>query len=143
MFEAAALDASTLTRRGMAKFVQARGGTACIIADCWSSISHSLQFPSATPPTPQNDVEGSVRDFDAVLALDARQAPFLWQRGLSLYYLGRFEDGARQFRNDVAVNPSDTEEARRLSRATHVDSWFPAACRMQSFLISTVLARPG
>ena len=33
------------------------------------------------------------------------------QRGLSLYYVGQYEEGARQFRDDVAVNPSDTEES--------------------------------
>ncbi len=35
----------------------------------------------------------------------------LWQRGLSLYYVGRYADGAQQFRDDVAVNPNDTEES--------------------------------
>ncbi|KAM3405655.1 hypothetical protein ACQJBY_008266 [Aegilops geniculata] len=33
------------------------------------------------------------------------------QRGLSLYYLDRFEDAAEQFRLDVAANPNDTEES--------------------------------
>ena len=33
------------------------------------------------------------------------------QRGLSLYYVKQYEEGARQFRDDVAVNPSDTEES--------------------------------
>lgn len=31
--------------------------------------------------------------------------------GLSLYYANRYIDGAKQFRDDVAVNPNDTEEA--------------------------------
>uniref|UniRef100_A0A6N2KLA6 Uncharacterized protein n=1 Tax=Salix viminalis TaxID=40686 RepID=A0A6N2KLA6_SALVM len=35
----------------------------------------------------------------------------LWQRGLSLYYVDRFEEGAEQFRIDVAQNPNDTEES--------------------------------
>ncbi|CAI5949610.1 unnamed protein product [Closterium sp. NIES-65] len=35
----------------------------------------------------------------------------LWQRGLALYYLGKFQEAAEQFRKDVAVNPNDTEEA--------------------------------
>ena len=50
-------------------------------------------------------------DFDTVIQLDARQRPYLWQRGLSLYYLGRYAEGATQFRDDVAVNPNDTEES--------------------------------
>ena len=59
----------------------------------------------------QNDVEGSVEDFDLVMLADPARTPYLWQRGLSLYYAERFEDGAKQFRRDVAVNPNDTEEA--------------------------------
>jgi len=39
-----------------------------------------------------------------------RRKPYLWQRGLSLYYAGRFQEGADQFATDVAVNPNDTEE---------------------------------
>ena len=35
----------------------------------------------------------------------------MWQRGLSLYYVGRYAEGAKQFRDDVAVNPNDTEES--------------------------------
>lgn len=57
------------------------------------------------------DVAGSVRDFDAALAARPAIRPYLWQRGLSLYYLKDFESGASQFRDDVAVNPRDTEEA--------------------------------
>ncbi|GJP47642.1 hypothetical protein CLOM_g6822 [Closterium sp. NIES-68] len=59
----------------------------------------------------ENDVQGSVVEFDKALRLDPSQEPYLWQRGLSLYYLGRFQEAAEQFRKDVAVNPNDTEEA--------------------------------
>ena len=59
----------------------------------------------------QNDVEGSIADFDLIIDADPNRAPYLWQRGLSLYYADRFTDGAAQFRTDVAVNPNDTEEA--------------------------------
>eukprot|EP00242_Pyramimonas_sp_CCMP2087_P012223 CAMPEP_0198215638 /NCGR_PEP_ID=MMETSP1445-20131203/51548_1 /TAXON_ID=36898 /ORGANISM="Pyramimonas sp., Strain CCMP2087" /LENGTH=241 /DNA_ID=CAMNT_0043891461 /DNA_START=290 /DNA_END=1015 /DNA_ORIENTATION=+ len=59
----------------------------------------------------QGDVEGSVLDFDTVLQIAPSQKPYLWQRGLSLYYANRFQEGALQFRDDVAVNPNDTEEA--------------------------------
>lgn len=37
--------------------------------------------------------------------------PYLWQRGLALYYAEEYEKAAQQFREDVAVNPNDTEEA--------------------------------
>ncbi|XVF06002.1 hypothetical protein REPUB_Repub06bG0010300 [Reevesia pubescens] len=59
----------------------------------------------------QGDVSGSLAEFDKAIELDSRQKAYLWQRGLSLYYLDRFEEGAEQFRLDVAQNPNDTEES--------------------------------
>ncbi|XP_020244710.1 uncharacterized protein LOC109822858 isoform X2 [Asparagus officinalis] len=59
----------------------------------------------------QGDVSGSLVEFDRAIELDPRQKAYLWQRGLSLYYLDRFEEGAEQFRLDVAANPNDTEES--------------------------------
>ncbi|KAI5658647.1 hypothetical protein M9H77_27440 [Catharanthus roseus] len=59
----------------------------------------------------QGDVLGSLLEFDKAIELDPRQKAYLWQRGLSLYYLARFEEGAEQFRLDVAKNPNDTEES--------------------------------
>ncbi|CAL5400517.1 unnamed protein product [Camellia sinensis] len=59
----------------------------------------------------QGDVAGSLAEFDRAIELDPRQKAYLWQRGLSLYYLDRFEEGAEQFRLDVAQNPNDTEES--------------------------------
>ncbi|KAM0867902.1 hypothetical protein ACQ4PT_041671 [Festuca glaucescens] len=59
----------------------------------------------------QGDVAGSAAEFDRAIELDPRQKAYLWQRGLSLYYLDRFEDAAEQFRLDVAENPNDTEES--------------------------------
>ncbi|KAH6762512.1 Tetratricopeptide repeat superfamily protein [Perilla frutescens var. hirtella] len=59
----------------------------------------------------QGDVQGSLIEFDKAIQLDLRQKAYLWQRGLSLYYLDRFEEGAEQFRLDVAQNPNDTEES--------------------------------
>ena len=59
----------------------------------------------------QGDVDGSVDDFDLVISAAPNRAPYLWQRGLSLYYAERYTEGSQQFRKDVAVNPNDTEEA--------------------------------
>lgn len=59
----------------------------------------------------QGDVSGSLVEFDKAMELDPRQKAYLWQRGLSLYYVDRFEEGAEQFRIDVAQNPNDTEES--------------------------------
>jgi len=59
----------------------------------------------------QNQVERSVECFDQLIKLSPPAKPFLWQRGLSLYYAGKFQEGADQFKTDVQVNPNDTEEA--------------------------------
>ncbi|CAM9404504.1 unnamed protein product [Choristocarpus tenellus] len=56
-------------------------------------------------------VNASIADFDQAILLEPRVMPYMWQRGLSLYYAQRFEEGSAQFRKDVAVNPNDTEEA--------------------------------
>uniref|UniRef100_A0A0E0FLB3 Uncharacterized protein n=1 Tax=Oryza nivara TaxID=4536 RepID=A0A0E0FLB3_ORYNI len=53
----------------------------------------------------QGDVAGSVAEFDRANELNQRQ------KQCSLYYLDRFEEGAKQFRLDVAANPNDTEES--------------------------------
>ena len=57
-----------------------------------------------------NHVEQSIEIYDALIRQDRTRTPYLWQRGLALYYAGRYAEGATQFANDVAVNPNDTEE---------------------------------
>ena len=56
-------------------------------------------------------VDDSVRDFDRVVALAPEAMPHNWQRGIALYYAGRFADGATQFERHRAVNPQDVENA--------------------------------
>jgi lipoprotein NlpI len=53
----------------------------------------------------------SVRDYDKVIELAPRQAPYLWQRGIALYYAGRYNDGRLQFEQHQTVNPQDAENA--------------------------------
>lgn len=55
-------------------------------------------------------VEESIQDFDMAENLDANITPYLWQRGLSYYYVDRFADGAKQFEIDLTVNSQDVEE---------------------------------
>ncbi|WCJ36421.1 Tetratricopeptide repeat (TPR)-like superfamily protein [Euphorbia peplus] len=59
----------------------------------------------------QGDVEGSIAEFDKAIEFDPSKRTYLWQRGISLYYLNRFKKGAEQFRLDVTQSPNDTEEA--------------------------------
>jgi lipoprotein NlpI len=56
-------------------------------------------------------VEESVRDFDQLARVDPAAAPHLWQRGIALYYLGRFKDCQAQFEQHRKVNPEDVENS--------------------------------
>jgi len=47
--------------------------------------------------------------FDRLVKLEPDAEPELWQRGLALYYAGRFADGRRQFELHRTVNPADVE----------------------------------
>ena len=58
-----------------------------------------------------NQIEKSIEDFDQAAKLEPRIAPHLWQRGISLYYAGRFKEGREQFDSHQAVNPHDVENA--------------------------------
>merc|ERR1719491_2108252 len=58
----------------------------------------------------RGDVARSIQIYDQIILSEPRRTPYLWQRGLSLYYVKRYQDGAEQFAADVAVNPNDTEE---------------------------------
>lgn len=59
----------------------------------------------------ENKIAESIRDFDRAAELDPTLAPQLWQRGLSDYYAGKFEEGRRQFELHKTVNPNDVENA--------------------------------
>ena len=49
--------------------------------------------------------------FDQVAKLVPDQAPQLWQRGIALYYVGRYQDCREQFESHRTVNPDDVENA--------------------------------
>ena len=58
-----------------------------------------------------NRIGESIEDFDRAGKLEPRIVPHLWQRGISLYYAGRFKEGREQFELHKAVNPHDVENA--------------------------------
>jgi lipoprotein NlpI len=53
----------------------------------------------------------SISDFDAYLKLEPSEKPYHWQRGISLYYAGRFAEGKQQFELHQTVNSQDVENA--------------------------------
>ncbi|MBD2666108.1 hypothetical protein B6N60_01790 [Richelia sinica FACHB-800] len=55
-------------------------------------------------------IEESIQDFDSAEKIDFRLTPYLWQRGLSYYYVERFAEGVKQFEIDLTVNAQDVEE---------------------------------
>lgn len=56
-------------------------------------------------------IEESVAGFDRLVKLAPDALPQLWQRGIALYYVGRFKDCRAQFESHRTVNPNDVENA--------------------------------
>src|SRR5215831_17859694 len=56
-------------------------------------------------------VAESIAGFDKVAELVPDYAPQLWQRGIALYYAGRYQDCRAQFESHRTVNPADVENA--------------------------------
>ena len=56
-------------------------------------------------------IEESVSGFDRLVRLAPDALPQLWQRGIALYYVGRFKDCRSQFESHRTVNPNDVENA--------------------------------
>jgi lipoprotein NlpI len=54
-------------------------------------------------------IKESVTGFDRVVTLAPSAAPELWQRGIALYYVGRYDDCRKQFESHRTVNPNDVE----------------------------------
>ena len=74
------------------------------------------QSPPATLNRAVADFENgrfaeSAAAFDSLAKADPDQAPYLWQRGIALYYAGRYNDCRRQFESHRTVNPNDVENA--------------------------------
>jgi lipoprotein NlpI len=59
----------------------------------------------------QGKIAEAVADYDRLAALIPSIAPELWQRGVALYYLGRYDECAAQFAAFHALDPRDVENA--------------------------------
>lgn len=73
-------------------------------------------------------IKESVTGFDRVVTLAPTAAPELWQRGIALYYVGRYDDCRKQFESHRTVNPNDVENpAWHFLCVAHAES--PAKAR--------------
>ena len=94
--------------------------------DGWVKPLSSLEIKTSDMPEPKSSAEWqargeaqfkqgkiteSLRDFDTFLSLEPNQKPFHWQRGIALYYAGRFAEGKQQFELHQTVNSHDVENA--------------------------------
>ncbi len=76
------------------------------------STQNSRQiFDAAVADFSAGRLEASAAGFDRVAELLPDSAPQLWQRGIALYYVGRYEDCRTQFESHRTVNPDDVENA--------------------------------
>lgn len=56
-------------------------------------------------------IDESLRHWDRQIAEDPAVGPHHWQRGLALYYAGKFKEGRAQFESHQKVNSEDVENA--------------------------------
>jgi lipoprotein NlpI len=68
-------------------------------------------FDKAVADFEAGRVTESAAAFDALITLVPAAAPELWQRGIALYYAGRYRDCRAQFESHRTVNPNDVENA--------------------------------
>jgi hypothetical protein len=68
-------------------------------------------FDRAVTDFERGRVVESAAGFDNVVKLVPDSAPQLWQRGIALYYAGRYKDCRAQFESHRTVNPNDVENA--------------------------------
>jgi lipoprotein NlpI len=68
-------------------------------------------FDSAVTHFRASRMKESAEAFDEVALLAPDAKPELWQRGIALYYAGRYKDCREQFESHRTVNPNDVENA--------------------------------
>ncbi|MEZ6120595.1 MAG: hypothetical protein R3C28_29015 [Pirellulaceae bacterium] len=56
-------------------------------------------------------VQQAVAAFDEYVRLEPKQAIRLWERGIALYYAGKFDEGAQQFESYQQFHGNDVENA--------------------------------
>lgn len=57
------------------------------------------------------NINEALQHWDRQIAADPAAGPHHWQRGLALYYAGKYQEGRLQFESHQLVNPQDVENA--------------------------------
>lgn len=83
---------------------------ACNVMDARSQSPRAL-LDRAVAEFEQGRIAESVAAFDELARIAPGEAPHLWQRGIALYYAGRYKDCRAQFESHRRVNPDDVENA--------------------------------
>jgi lipoprotein NlpI len=103
-----------MRRFGVLRSTVLGAGSAFVVL--WFASVLSAQSPQsllnrAVDEFEQGRFAASAATFDELAKLIADEAPQLWQRGIALYYAGRYGDCRRQFESHRTVNPDDVENA--------------------------------
>jgi lipoprotein NlpI len=90
------------------------GASAALLLSCTAAAQQPGESAQAIMQRAVTDflagrVAESVAGFDQVAKLNPAIAPELWQRGIALYYVGRYRDCRAQFESHRTVNPNDVE----------------------------------
>jgi lipoprotein NlpI len=103
------------------RFVRGVGPHLPLLVSLWlTAVTVFAQTPQASPQAVfdravadfrNGRVVESAAGFDNLAKLIPQQAPELWQRGIALYYAGRYKDCRAQFESHRTVNPNDVENA--------------------------------
>ena len=105
--------------RGARQFAR-RMGVVCLWGILVTTVAPEAQrsdadpqavFDRATRDFLNHDIAESASGFDELVSLAPNVKPRLWQRGIVLYYAGRYEDCREQFESHRTVNPNDVENA--------------------------------
>jgi tetratricopeptide (TPR) repeat protein len=95
-----------------------RAFVACLFAFSWLVVGGAAQGQSpralldrAVSEFSKGRIPESVAAFDELARLAPAEAPYLWQRGIALYYAGRYRDCRAQFESHRTVNADDVENA--------------------------------
>ena len=85
-------------------------GLSCLAAVVWAQQAQDV-FSRAVAHFEAGRVHESAAEFDRLVKADPGLKAQLWQRGIALYYAGRYDDCRRQFELHRTVNPDDVENA--------------------------------